>query len=265
VDQNSIKSNINSINRVLHLTNFENLPREKRYLQIESLNSRDERIKKFLRDIRNVEKTISSEMRMLDGATSSKEAMKVLEPFVQELQDDNNYRDLVVDVRNHYSFNVHSLRRSSDPKDDDQLVEIFTGARKDAKSSAQTTQLAYALLASSLAYRFHFNDPVKGQDTLRLIVLDEFGGKFDNEKPRDILQLFDSMGFQAILVTPMSKVELLAQYTSKIVFVHKSSPSHSSVEGHSPQSLEEYKKGLKKLEIIKAAKTVQEKGADALL
>lgn len=248
VDQNIIKDNIDSINRVLYHSNFEDLPIEKRYLKIESLNSKDDRIRKFLRDIHSVEKVISSDIRSLGDSESSKASMEILEPFVQELQDDNSYRDFVVDVRNHFVFNVQSWRRksekseNSESKDQDQLVEIFTGARKDAKSSAQTTQLAYALLASSLAYRFHFNDPVKGQDTLRLIILDEFGGKFDNEKPKDILHLLNGMGFQAILVTPMSKVELLAKYTSKIVFVHKISPSHSTLECHTPTSLEAYKK-----------------------
>ena len=127
---------------------------------------------------------------------------------------------------------------------EDLVVEVFTGARKDAKSSAQTTQLAYALLASSLAYRFRFHDPDAGKDSLRLIVLDEFGGKFDNEKPREIVKLLDKMGFQSILLSPMSKADLLAESIGQLVLVHKLSASHSKVKSFEISSLEDYHKLL---------------------
>lgn len=246
---NEIKSRIHdttetvrSINEVLKLTDFENLGADRRYLRIDAQTSPDERIRKFRKQMVDVEKTLSPAMRAHIEA-NSQEIMNVLSAFVEEFQNDPGYRQFVTDVRNHFQFSVQSLRRAIETGADE-IVEIFAGARKDAKSSAQTTQLAYALLASSLAYRFKFHDPVGGAETPRLIVFDEFGGKFDNEKPREIVKLLEQMGFQSVLVSPMSKADLLADKISHLVLVHKISASHSKVQSYRLNSREDYERLL---------------------
>lgn len=239
VEQETIKNNIYAINAVLKLNDFEKLPDERRYLQIEPQSALDERVKKFLADIKQVEKVVAGTIRSIDDAgVASREVIAILEPFVYSLQEDSYYRDYVTDVRNHYRFNVRSRRRADEGVDP--IVETFTGAKKDAKSSAQTTQLAYALLASSLAYRFHFHDPVKGRNSLRLIILDEFGGKFDNEKPRDIVTMLQDMGFQSVLVSPMAKADLLAEYINQLILVYKASASESKCKSYAITSREDY-------------------------
>ncbi|MCM2281064.1 MAG: AAA family ATPase [Bdellovibrionaceae bacterium] len=233
-----IGETIRSINDVLKLTNFEDLVHEQRYLRIEAQTSEDERIRKFRKSMGDVERTLTPTMR-LDIQDKSREVMTALSPFVESFQKDPAYRAYSTDVRNHFQFSVQSLRRGA-LAEDDAIVEVFSGARRDAKSSAQTTQLAYALLASCLAYRFRFHDPVAGADTPRLIILDEFGGKFDNEKPREILKLLEKMGFQSILVSPMSKADLLADGISHLVLVHKVSASRSKVQSYQLASKEDY-------------------------
>ncbi len=232
-----IKSSVQSINEVLKLTNFEDLVTEQRYLQIDIQNSTDDRIRKFRRQYEEIEKLLGTTFR-LRVESASDEIMQVLLPFVEGLNSDTSNRAFVTDVRNYFQFRVFSLRRMGNSED--VLVEVFTGSRKDAKSSAQTTQLAYTLLASCLAYRFKFHDPILGQDTPRLLVLDEFGGKFDNEKPRDILKLLDKMGFQSILVSPMSKADLLAESICQLVLVHKVSASQSKTQSFPINSRKDY-------------------------
>lgn len=236
-----ISDSIKSINEVLKLTNFEELPTEERYLQIEARVSSEDRIRKFRRNMQELESVLGPSVRMQEQG-QSETVMNVLIPFVEEFQKEPSYRDYVTDVRNHFRFQVHSLMRLN--PGEDPIMETFTGARKDAKSSAQTTQLAYALLASSLAYRFRFHDPVGGQETPRLIILDEFGGKFDNEKPREIVKLINQMGFQSILLSPMSKADLLAESIGQMIFVHKLSAQKSKVKSFEINSLEDYHKLL---------------------
>ncbi|MFN8791127.1 MAG: ATP-binding protein [Bdellovibrionales bacterium] len=230
-------TSIQSINEVLKLTNFEDLPTEKRYLKIDIQASSDERIRKFKRQMDSVEKILGPAFRS-QAEVQSESIMSTLTGFVEELQKDPAYRLFVTDVRNHFHFKVQSLRRMEDQPDI--VMETFTGARKDAKSSAQTTQLAYVLLASCIAFRFRFHDPTRGKDTPRLLVLDEFGGKFDNEKPKEILKLLAQMGFQSLLVSPMSKADLLAEYVDHLVLVHKVSASHSKTQSYPVASKQEY-------------------------
>jgi len=236
-----IEKSIEFINNVLKLNNFEDLLNEQRYLRIDCQGSQDERIRRFRRQISNIEKLLAPQIRSQDEG-QSQVIMDTLLPFVEELQKDIHYRSFVTDVRNHFVFKVYSLRREA--QGEDTIVEIFTGAKKDAKSSAQTTQLAYALLASCLAYRFKFHDPNLGKDTPRILVLDEFGGKFDNEKPKDILRLLSKMGFQSILVSPMSKAELLAENINQLILVHKVSASQSKARSFGIQSRSDYEQLL---------------------
>lgn len=238
--QKEIEDSINEINQVLQKTDFEKLPDERRYLQIAVDAPQDSRVKMFLSDMKDVEKVITEKYRIMETDEASRRVIDDLESFVEKLREDLNYRSHVIDVRNHRSFKVQSYRRESGKENT--IVETFSGARKDAKSSAQTTQLAYTLLASSLAYRFGFHDPEKGRNSLRLIILDEFGGKFDNEKPRDIVHLLQDMGFQSILVSPMTKADLLAEYISRLVLVHKTSASESKVVSYPIQTRLDYEK-----------------------
>jgi uncharacterized protein YPO0396 len=247
-----IENSIVSINEVLKMTNFEDLPTEKRYLQINIQTSQDERIRKFRRQMQEVEKLLGPQIRT-NVETQSDYIMQTLLPFVDGLQKDLNYRNYVTDVRHHFIFKVNSLRRGVG--EDDLIVETFTGSRNDAKSSAQTTQLAYTLLASCLAYRFKFHDPVYGQDTPRLLILDEFGGKFDNEKPKDILRLLARMGFQSLLVSPMSKADLLADNINQLILVYKVSASHSKTQSHTIFSRADYDQLLESAK-IKIDKTI---------
>ena len=245
---NEITDSIDSINQVLKLTNFEELPTEERYLQILAQSSTDDRIRRFRKSYQALESVLGPSVRLQDEG-QSQAVMAVLIPFVEEFQQEISYREYVTDVRNHFQFQVRSLKRCIGPTDngdsEDTVMETFTGARKDAKSSAQTTQLAYALLASSLAHRFRFHSPTGGENTLRLIVLDEFGGKFDNEKPREIVKLLNKMGFQAVLLSPMSKADLLAESIGQMVLVHKLSASQSKVKSFEINSLEDYQNLLK--------------------
>ncbi|MFN8944820.1 MAG: SbcC/MukB-like Walker B domain-containing protein, partial [Pseudobdellovibrionaceae bacterium] len=241
----SVKQNISSINEVLKLTNYEELSDEKRYLKIHSENSKDERIRKFLKDITEVEKVLGPQIR-LDKENQSQNVMGVLRTFVESLQSQPHDRAFITDVRNHFVFEVHSLRRLEGTQD--LLVEIFVGSKKDAKSSAQTTHLAYTLLASCLSYRFHFHDPILGKDTPRLLILDEFGGKFDNEKPKEILKLFDKMGFQSVLVSPMSKGDLLAGSVSHMIFVFKVNAKQSKLQFVPIDSKQAYEKMIHEIQ-----------------
>ncbi len=236
--QREVETNIASINSVLRGVDFERLPEGNRYLKIEAQRSNDTRVRRFLKDVKEVEGVLAGDIRGLGASENAKQTMAVLEPFVESLTEDPNYQAYVVDVRNHRTFQVHSLRRN--PDGEDVVVERFAGARTDSKSSAQTAQLAYTLLASSLAYRFHFHTPARGQDSLRLIILDEFTSKFDNEKPHDVIRLLTDMGFQALLVSPLDKADLLAEHINRLVFVFKVSAEESKAYSHPIRSRKDY-------------------------
>ncbi|UOF02896.1 SbcC/MukB-like Walker B domain-containing protein [Bdellovibrio reynosensis] len=216
-----IKEDIETLNSGIRDMKF-----EKAYLELGYDDAKDDqRIKEFNRLLDVLEGIFSARFRSLDPKSQADEIDRVLEPF-SKFMADGTKRDFATDPRNHFVFYIKSTFRSASGADE--ATEIFRGSSKDAKSGGQTVQLCYVLLAMALAQKFHFNDPIRGLNTFRFIILDEFADKLDNEKPEGIVKLFGDMGFQAVLLTPYSKVDLLRPMMNKIVSVIKNTDTQHS-------------------------------------
>jgi uncharacterized protein YPO0396 len=250
-EQHKIKENIESINEVLKKMDFEKIAaaNETRFVQIRYSRSQDDRIVIFNKDLSQIEKEIQRGEESKEVEVNRPSLMAKLNSFVEKLKEEN-YSDFVTDVRNHYNFIVNSYSRFVDENGEFKLVEVFQGAKKDGKSGGQTVQLTYTLLAAALAYRMNFFHPVKGKDTLRLIILDEFGNNFDNEKPKASIELFNQMGFQCLFILPMTKTDLLSEYVNTFTAVYKKSASESKVLSYKIESKQDY------LDLIKSEETV---------
>lgn len=226
-ERESIKNNIAAINDVLRGVNFETFEGKERFLQIEFEDSGDHQVRQFRAIMNRVGEVIRSKIRLISEDERPKAVMAELTPFFDFLQD-VNIREKVTDARTHFEFSAASFEKNEDGTHERR--ESFAGASSDGKSSGQTAQISYALLASSLAYRLHFSNEILGRDTLRVFAMDEFTGKFDSEKPQDVMRLLERMGFQAVALTPMSKVETLKEHTNKIVLVFKRNTIESVIK-----------------------------------
>lgn len=178
----------------------------------------DLRIKDFNRLLDLLERIFSARFKAMNEKAQSAEIESIIEPF-EKFMSEGSKREFATDARNHFLFSIRSIKKGID--DSIESIETFKGSSKDAKSGGQTVQLCYVLLSMALAQKFHFNDPVRGKNSLRFIILDEFADKLDNEKPEGIVRLFSDMGFQAVLLTPYSKVDLLRPLMNKVISVIK--------------------------------------------
>ena len=192
---------------------------EKSYLELYSEPAvSDHRIKDFNRLLDLLEKIFTARFKAMDAKAQSGEIETIIDPF-EKFMSEGSKREFATDARNHFMFSIRSIKKGINGNVES--LETFKGSSKDAKSGGQTVQLCYVLLSMALAQKFHFNDPIRGKNTLRFIILDEFADKLDNEKPEGIVRLFSDMGFQAVLLTPYSKVDLLRPLMNKVLSVIK--------------------------------------------
>ncbi|SEB48449.1 Uncharacterized protein YPO0396 [Paramicrobacterium humi] len=137
----------------------------------------------------------------------------------------------VTDVRNWYTFAASERDRESGLEH-----EHYTDS--DGKSGGQKEKLAYTILAASLAYQFGLEWGVEKSKDFRFVVIDEAFGRGSDQSTRYALELFEKLGLQLLIVTPLQKVHVIEPYVSSIGFVDNPEGSASRVH---TLTVEEYR------------------------
>ena len=128
-----------------------------------------------------------------------------------QTEADKAWARRVTDVRNWSVFAASERWRETDEEH-----ENYTGS--GGKSGGQKEKLAYTILASSLAYQFRL-DAAGAARTFRFVVIDEAFGRGSDESTRYALGLFERLGLQLLIVTPLQKIHVIEPYVSAVGFV----------------------------------------------
>jgi len=130
----------------------------------------------------------------------------------------------VTDVRNWFVFSATERYR-----EDDSEYETYTDS--GGKSGGQKEKLAYTILAASLAYQFKLDTAGgTGAGTFRFVVIDEAFGRGSDESTRFALMLFDRIGLQLLIVTPLQKIHVIEPHVSAVGFVDNPKGSYSRLQ-----------------------------------
>jgi uncharacterized protein YPO0396 len=136
--------------------------------------------------------------------------------------EDRRWTEKVSDVRQWFQFAAAERYRE-------------TGAEKDfytdsaGKSGGQKEKLAYTVLASGLAYQFGLTGGSEVSGRFRLVVIDEAFGRGSDESTRYALELFQRLGFQLLIVTPLQKIQVIEDYVGSLHFVHNHEGQQSQI------------------------------------
>ncbi|KPI04496.1 hypothetical protein OK074_4630 [Actinobacteria bacterium OK074] len=125
---------------------------------------------------------------------------------------DRAWTKRVTDVRNWFVFSASERRR-----EDDAEYEVYSDS--GGKSGGQKEKLAYTILAASLAYQFKLDPDATRSKTFRFVVIDEAFGRGSEESARFALGLFQRLGLQLLIVTPLQKIHVIEPYVSAVGFV----------------------------------------------
>ena len=82
------------------------------------------------------------------------------------------------------------------------------------KSGGQKAKLAYTILASAIAHQYGLRDTQSGNRSFRFVVIDEAFSKLDDDNARYAMDLFDQLGLQLLVITPMQQLHIIEDHVS---------------------------------------------------
>lgn len=141
---------------------------------------------------------------------------------------DRDWTKRVTDVRNWFVFTA-----SEKSTEDGSEREHYTDS--GGKSGGQKEKLAYTILAASLAYQFKLDS---GERTFRFVVIDEAFGRGSDASTRFALRLFERLGLQLLIVTPLQKIQVIERYVRAVGFVDNETGAFSRLQS---LTVEEYR------------------------
>ncbi|MDQ3764619.1 MAG: AAA family ATPase [Actinomycetota bacterium] len=147
-----------------------------------------------------------------------------------QTEADRAWTKRVTDVRNWFVFSASERWREDD-------TEHENYADSGGKSGGQKEKLAYTILAASLAYQFKLDFRKEKSKTFRFVVIDEAFGRGSDESTRFALGLFEQLGLQLLIVTPLQKIHVIEPYVSAVGFVDNRCGSYSRLQN---LTIEEY-------------------------
>lgn len=153
----------------------------------------------------------------------AEERFKALAALVKRLASqetvDKNWRNLVLDVRQHVEFVARELDEA------DIEVEVYRSGA--GKSGGQRQKLAATCLAAALRYQLGGQD--RTLPSYSTVVLDEAFDKADAEFTAMAMNIFKTFGFQMIVATPLKSVMTLEPFIGGACFVHIKDRKKSAV------------------------------------
>jgi uncharacterized protein YPO0396 len=202
------------------------------YLQLRADPTRNQEIQEFRRALR----TCIPDVGQLTPE-SYHACFERIQDLLRRLQSEEAWAQRVTDVRNWLEFRAEECRRG-------QPQPTIANSYSDSAglNGGQKAKLATSILASATAYQYQLDRPEVRDAALRLVVLDEAFGRSDQPNTLQALELFRSLGFQLIVVTPLDKIAVIEPFISAChLLVRKSEESCPYVYNMSDTQLRMYR------------------------
>lgn len=196
----AIEDSIRKLNGSLHQINYS----DSTFIEINYKRTRNAEVN----DFRKALNTALGDAANFNYLTAFERMKDIIERFEQ----DTRWMRLVTDVRNWLEFSaVERFRETGEEKE--------TYSDSSGKSGGQKVKLAYTVLASAVAYQYGLENSETRTKTLRLVVVDEAFSKSDERNSRFAMELFRTLGFQLVVVTPLDKFSIVEPYIGVVHFV----------------------------------------------
>jgi uncharacterized protein YPO0396 len=211
-----IELKIHELNQQLRKIDFDRL--DKTYIQLVPTRTDESAVKEFRNYRRNA-------LQDSLNAATEKEALKEryhrIEQLLNKLDENPDWTNRVIDVRNWFDFRAKESFRA-----DDSHKQDYSGA--SGKSGGEKNRLASTILATAIAYQYGISVDDRQTETFRLVAVDEMFSKTDDEFSEYLLQLFKEFHLQLLIIQPLdAKIHLVQKYVERYHIVTKRGASSS--------------------------------------
>ncbi len=187
-----------------------------RYIELQARETRDADVRDFRTELRAcTEGTLTGSEDAQYSERKFLEVRAIIERFRGRdglTEADARWTTRVTDVRNWFEFSASERWREDG-------TEHEHYADSGGKSGGQKEKLAYTILAASLAYRFGLEWGAARSRAFRFVVIDEAFGRGSDESADFGLKLFERLGLQLLIVTPLQKIRIIEPYVASVGFV----------------------------------------------
>jgi uncharacterized protein YPO0396 len=173
-----------------------------RYIRLEGNRTPNMEIRDFINDLRAC---TDNSLARDDTDQYSEQKFLQVKQLIERFRGRPGFTDIdklwarrVTDMRNWFVFSASERWREDDS-------EHETYSDSGGKSGGQKEKLAYTILAASLAYQFKLDLTTDPGRTFRFVVIDEAFGRGSDESTRFALALFQRLGLQLLIVTPLQE------------------------------------------------------------
>ena len=230
-EERTIRDRIETINGSLRDIDYH----DGTYIAVEAAANLDPEIREFQQDLRKcTENTLTGNEDNAYAEAKFLEVKRVIERFRgrDTLTDlDQKWTRKVADVRNWFEFSASERWRT-----DDTEREHYSDS--GGKSGGQKEKLAYTILAASLAYQFGLDRGAERSRAFHFVMIDEAFGRGSDEAAEFGLTLFQKMGLQVLIATPLQKIHVIEPHVSAVGFVHNEDGKRSLLRN---MTIEEYR------------------------
>jgi uncharacterized protein YPO0396 len=205
-----IRKRINELNEHLSRVTFDR--KEQTYIQLKFEDAGDDGVRRFKKLRRHA---LEGDLEADDEDERRRERYHRVEQFLGELEQDMNWTERVIDVRNWFKFRADEFY-----KDEDTLRQSYSGAA--GKSGGEKNRLASTILATAIAYQYGIDVGGKQTETFRLVAVDEMFSKTDDEFSQYLLDLFKEFHLQLLIVQPLdAKIHVVQKYVERYHVVER--------------------------------------------
>lgn len=211
-----IESKIKELNKQLHKIDFDR--KEKTYIQLVSARTDDSNVKEFRNYRRNA---LQDSFNAATEKESLKDRYDRIEQLLNKLDENPDWTNRVIDVRNWFNFRAKESYRA-----DDSHKQDYSGA--SGKSGGEKNRLASTILATAIAYQYGISVDDRQTETFRLVAVDEMFSKTDDEFSEYLLELFKQFHLQLLIIQPLdAKIHLVQKYVERYHIVTKRAANSS--------------------------------------
>ena len=173
--------------------------------------------------------TFRAELRACldDASANTPEALNAayerIRQLIQRFENpaDERWMRKVTDVRNWLDFAALELWR-----DDNSQKRYHSDS--SGMSGGQKAKLAYTILASAVAYQYGIQQSDHPEQTFRFVVVDEAFSKVDDNNARYAMELFQQLGLQLLVVTPLDKLHIVEPYVGAYHYIYNNEEGSNS-------------------------------------
>lgn len=230
-EEHEIRERIDTINCSLRDIDYN----PGRYIELEVERTADREILDFQQDLRKcTEGSLSGSDDTAYSEAKFIEVKRIMERFRgrKDLTEiDRRWTRKVTDVRNWFQFSASERYRA-----DDAEHEHYSDS--GGKSGGQKEKLAYTVLAASLAYQLGLDPKAERSRAFHFVMIDEAFGKGSDQSADYALKLFQNMGLQLLIATPLAKIHVIEPYVAAVGFVHNEDGRRSMLRN---LTIEEYR------------------------